>query len=198
MFFYICLSKYTYCIYQISLMNWKKLFPCTHAPHCTIRHLLSSSFELTTCLCTLCIDWLVPPLAGRLAAQRSAAQVALHPLRIIEEEIDRRKGKGRRCCLGNILECRTSQQGWIEEKFLEEEHPFWRVVVWRAGVKHRWSSVYLKHPFCQAFVLLFIPFFKSSWCYIYIVRSWNWIIRRANSSDDLCFLFCLFLLLLCP
>ena len=32
-------------------------------------------------------------------------------------------------------------------------------VVWT-----RWSSTFLKHPFCQASVLLLILFFKSSWC----------------------------------
>ena len=39
----------------------------------------------------------------------------------IEEETDRREGKGRRCCLGDVLECRTCPLSawmmWRERKF---------------------------------------------------------------------------------
>ena len=34
----------------------------------------------------------------------------------------------------------------------------------------QWSSIFLKHPFRQVSVLPFILFFKSSWCYINLVR----------------------------
>ena len=42
-----------------------------------------------------------------------------------------------------------------------EEHQFWEGggLVWT-----RWSSIFLKHPFCQASVLQIILFFKSAWC----------------------------------
>ena len=36
---------------------------------------------------------------------------------------------------------------------------WWFGVVWT-----RWSPIFLKHPLCQATVLQFILFFKSSWC----------------------------------
>ena len=44
----------------------------------------------------------------------------------IEEESDRREGKGRRCWLGDRIECHTSHLAarMIKEKFLED-HPFW-------------------------------------------------------------------------
>ena len=62
---------------------------------------------------------------------------------------------------------------------------WWFGVVWT-----RWSFIFLKHQFCQGSVLLLILFLKSSWCLICEFRP-------PSSSDDLCLLFCLFLLLLC-
>ena len=51
-------------------------------------------------------------------------------------------------------------------------------------------------PFLQIILLQFILFFKSPLCYICSV-AWNGMnfFRPPNSSDDLCLLFCLFLLL---
>ena len=53
-------------------------------------------------------------------------------------------------------------------------------------------------PFLQIILLQFILFFKSPLCYICSV-AWNGMnfFRPPNSSDDLCLLFCLFLLLWC-
>ena len=64
----------------------------------------------------------------------------------------------------------------VKEKFLGL-HPFWedaRVVVW-CGVNQ---------PFFQSihFAMLFILFFKSSWCKI----------RPPSISDNLCLLFCIY------
>ena len=55
----------------------------------------------------------------------------------------------------------------------------------------RWSSIFLKHPFCQAFILLIILSFKPSW------TSWcGKEFRSPNSRADFCLLLCQFLLLL--
>ena len=65
------------------------------------------------------------------------------------------------CCLGGLLECRTSHlSARIIWKKLLEEHSFWEggVLVWTGR-----SFIFLKHPLRQVSVLLFINFFKSSW-----------------------------------
>ena len=83
-------------------------------------------------------------------------------IKTIEEETDRREGKGRRCCFRDVLECHTShllaRMIW---SFWKNIH-FGRLVVWFAWCEpddHQffWSTG------CQAFVLLFILSFKSSW-----------------------------------
>ena len=103
---------------------------------------------------------------------------------LLEEETDIREGKGRRCYLEDVLECRTSQLS--ARTIWRKEHPFWEggglEWVWTI-----WSSIFMKNPCCQASVLLLIHNFKSSWCCMDF--------RCPNSSDDLCLLFCLFLLL---
>ena len=50
---------------------------------------------------------------------------------------------------------------------------------WLGVVGTRWSSIFLKHPFCQASVLLRISilFFKSSWCKICSV----WVTNTVHS-----------------
>ena len=105
---------------------------------------------------------------------------------LLEEETDIREGKGRRCYLEDVLECRTSQLS--ARTIWRKEHPFWEggglEWVWTI-----WSSIFMKNPCCQASVLLLIHNFKSSWCCMDF--------RCPNSSDDLCLLFCLFLLLCC-
>ena len=57
------------------------------------------------------------------------------------------------------LNAPLTQQGWFEEK-LKKKH-FRRVGVWCDGIG--WSSIFSKHPFRQAAVMLFILFLKSSW-----------------------------------
>ena len=71
----------------------------------------------------------------------------------IEEESYRREGKGRRCCLGDVLKSRTSHLAarMIEEKFLEE-HPFWE------GCGLVWCEPE-DHPFFRSIHSLKCPFF---------------------------------------
>ena len=85
--------------------------------------------------------------------------------RPIEEETDRREGKGRRYCLGDVLECRTShlvgKDDW-QKSFWKNTH-FGRVVVW-CGVNqmiiHLSEASILPsvrssiHPFLQIILVL--------------------------------------------
>ena len=57
----------------------------------------------------------------------------------------------------------------------------WFGIVWTG-----WSSICWKHPFRQVVVILLILFFKLSLCKIATS------IPSSNSSDDLCFLFCIY------
>ena len=133
--------------------------------------------------------WLTQHGGGH-RADLHCAPSHLHCIRVgWIEETERREDKGRRCCLGDVFEC-SSQQGWFEDTGkLLEEHSFWE------GVRTRWSSIFLKHPFCQVSVLLFILFFKfilvlNLHCGMELIE-----FRPPNSSDDLCLLFYLFQLL---
>ena len=80
---------------------------------------------------------------------------------------DRREGKGRHCCLGDVLECRPI---------------------------HLAARMSRTKVFCVR--SSFIHFFKSSWFYI-SSAAWNLINSPPppTISDDLCHLFCLILLL---
>ena len=80
------------------------------------------------------------------------------------KESDIREGKGRRCCLGDILECRISHFAarMIWRQIFKRTSilgGWWFGVMWTG-----WSLIFLKHPFRQVFVLPFFLFFKSSWC----------------------------------
>ena len=71
----------------------------------------------------------------------------------IEEEKDKREGKGFRCCLGDVLECRTSH---LAARMIGRQ-VVGRISIWGGWgfdvVWTRWSSIFLKHPFCQASAL---------------------------------------------
>ena len=100
---------------------------------------------------------------------------------LIEQELDRREGKGRACCLGGILECRTSHLavGMILRKVLGRTSIFWG----EGGVD--------EHPFFHSIhsakYLLFYTSFSLNHPGIQF--------RPPTSSDDLCLPFCLILTL---
>ena len=86
----------------------------------------------------------------------AAGGLSVHPTMVgslstihstIEEEADRREGKGRRCLLGDVLECHTSHFSSKDDfkKIFWKEIHFGRVVVW-CGVN---QMDFLKHTFCQ-------------------------------------------------
>ena len=70
----------------------------------------------------------------------------------IEEGSRQKEGKGRRCWLGDVLECRT--------KIVRSILVGWWLfgMVWTG-----WSSLFAKHPFRQVAVIILILHFKSSW-----------------------------------
>ena len=76
----------------------------------------------------------------------------------IEEESDRREGKGRYCCLGTYVKyMMNAALGWFE--VLVRTSIFrgrWFGVVWT-----RWLSIIPKHSLRSVSVLQFILFFKS-------------------------------------
>ena len=82
----------------------------------------------------------------------------------IEEETDRRKDKGRRCCLGDGIECRTSQlAARIFEETLLEENPLWEGggLVWCEPDDYPFSEVPILpsvrssiYPFLQIILVL--------------------------------------------
>ena len=120
---------------------------------------------------------------GRLSTMsESITCVAFISADLEEEETDRSKGKGRRCQL-----CTSKDE--LKKSFQKNIY-FGRVVhglVWWEPEGH---PIFWSVHSNQASVLLFILFFKSSWCGMELNE-----FRPPNSSDDLCLLFCLFLLL---
>ena len=116
----------------------------------------------------------------------------------IGEESDIREGKGRRCCLGDGLECRTSHlcssKDDLKKGFCKNIR-FVRVVIW-CGVNQmiiNFSEASIPpsvhssfHRFLQ--IILVLILYSAS----------NWINSvPPTSNDDLCLLFCLILLLRC-
>ena len=95
-----------------------------------------------------------------------------------ELELDRRAGKGRRCCLGDVLECRTMAFSCKDDlkKSLCKNILFGGVVVW-CGVNQ-----------------MIIHFPKSS-ILPSALRHGIESFCPPTSSDNLCLLFCLILLL---
>ena len=81
----------------------------------------------------------------------------------IEEGSRQKEGKGRRCWLGDVLECRT--------KIVRSILVGWWLfgMVWTG-----WSSIFAKHPFRQVAVIILILYFKSSWWKIARAAR-NWI-----------------------
>ena len=84
------------------------------------------------------------------------------------KKLDRREGKGRRCCLGDKLQCRTSHLAarmiWIKV-FWKDIRMIWIKVFWKdihfgRVVVLVWCELE-DHPFCR--FCLFIHFVKSSW-----------------------------------
>ena len=127
-----------------------------------------------------------PQTASMSKYRRREANARYH----IEEETYRSEGKGRRCCLGDVLECHTSHLAarMIWKKFLEE-YPFWKGcwfgVVWTVR-----SSIFSKHPFQHC------SFFYSSVSSNHPgakYLAWQGIESTVpqNSSDDLCLLSCI-------
>ena len=122
---------------------------------CLVREWSSSLYNTTA---------VVNALMEQLRGEPDNATLLRSLGAVIEEDTDGREGKGRPCCLGNVLECRTcrlcsSKESWFEEKFLKE-HPFCQVVglVWCEPDDHPffWIIQYTKR--------LSFYFFKSSWC----------------------------------
>ena len=99
----------------------------------------------------------------------------------------REEGKGHRCWLGDIIEYRTNH--------LAVKMIWWKVVGrtttlggWYFGLVWTcWSAIFSIHPLRQVANILFILFFKSSWCKIAsAARKRNWFqFRSLSSSDDL-------------
>ena len=120
-------------------------------------------------ICCLCFLWRMKRWSGSQA--RTVLQLEARTkngchkfaifsvsISIIEEELDRREGKGRRCCLGEVLVCRTSHLA---------ARMIYRIVFARTSIVGGWwfgvnqmIIHFLKHAFCQVSVLLFILFFK--------------------------------------
>ena len=92
---------------------------------------------------------------------------------IIEEELDRREGRGTYLNITLAI----WPQGWLEEKFLEE-HPFWEV--W-CGVN--WKVIYFSEASIPTSVLFSIDQFLQ----IILVNQF----RHPYSSDDLCLTYLL-------
>ena len=93
----------------------------------------------------------------------------------------REEGKGHRCWLGDIIEYRTNH--------LAEKMIWWKVVGrtttlggWYFGLVWTcWSAIFSIHPFRQVANILFILFFKSSWCKIASAAR-NWIYSVAQTE----------------
>ena len=103
-----------------------------------------------------------PPPPIRVLLQRG------HRRRIT---VDRREGKDRRCCLRDILECRSSHlAARMILRTVLDEHPFWEVdgLVWCELEDHPFFKS-INSPKCP-----FFYFFKSSWRKI-CSASWNLI-----------------------
>ena len=109
-----------------------------------------------------------------------------------KQDKDRREGKGHRCYLGDILECRTNHLAarMIWTKVFGRKSiwvGWWFGMVWTG-----WSSILSKHPFRQVVCILFILFIK-----IILVENREHgkelhQFRPPSSRDDLCLLFCLY------
>ena len=80
----------------------------------------------------------------------------------LKTDKDRREGKGRCCCLGDIPECRANHlAAWIIWKQVFGRTSIlvglWFGLVWNGG-----SSTFSKHTFHKVAFILLILFFKSS------------------------------------
>ena len=79
----------------------------------------------------------------------------------LKQDQDRKEGKGRRCWLVYVLDCRTiSSKDDLNQSFWENIH-FGGVVVWY-GVNQMVIPL-SKHPFRQVVDILLILYFKLSW-----------------------------------
>ena len=115
---------------------------------------------------TKCVSWTVfEPVPLRL--QHDSLHITIDPKK---KHKCRREGKHRRGHgWEHILTAWTPHLSFITKDDLKKD--FWenihfgRVVVWNM-VWTWWSSTSSKHPFRQVAFILFIPFFKLSWCQI--------------------------------
>ena len=119
--------------------------------------------------CFLCVQNCMYVFFAKLFFMCAKLYVFLRNCFCIEEETDKREGKGRCCCLGDVLECRISHLAarMIWWKVFERTSilgGWWFGVVWTT-----WSSIFLKHPLCQVPVLLSILFSNLSGAK-YVVR----------------------------
>ena len=87
-----------------------------------------------------------------------------------KKDKDRRKGKGRRCCLGDVLVCRTNYLAarMILTKVFGRTSilgGWWFCYgVYRMNIHFFKASIFSKHPFFQSIHLLYSTFTsKSSW-----------------------------------
>ena len=77
-----------------------------------------------------------------------------------EEESGRRKGRGRRCCLGDVLECRTRD---LAARMIWKKHPFWE------GGGLMWCDCKITH-FFRSIHSAKRPFFYASTVFLQIVQ----------------------------
>ena len=108
--------------------------------------------------------------------EKFPAQLTSTPKNIGNIEEDRRDGTGRRCCLWDEIDSNPCHTSFLAARMIRRKvfgrtsilGGWWFDVVWTGR-----SSIFLKHPFRQASVLLFIHFFKSScamYIYVYVVQ----------------------------
>ena len=81
------------------------------------------------------------------------------------------------------------QKGWFEQKDYGRTYI---LVRWYAG----WSSIFTKHPLQQVDVILFILFYKSSWCKIASAAK-NWSNSVTQTAATTFAFFSVFFFLLC-
>ena len=111
----------------------------------------------------------------------------------IEEETERREGKGRRCCLRDEIHsipCRTTDlaPGQFEEK---DEQKNGCLAEWM--LQKKWMIIWFTpHQTFHSPKMDVLP--KT---FLHIILAANWLVRDSstvrppNISDDLCLLFCL-------
>ena len=87
-----------------------------------------------------------------LHTSNSHVRIVFLPCIVIEEESDRRGGKGRRCCLGDVPEYRTRVRSSI--------HPYLQIILVRHGIE---SIPKQQQCNCRLFCLTLLLQYACSW-----------------------------------